>query len=238
MSMDKPVIYFLPGTMCDSRLWQWLWPYLEPHFSLVHVDLPVGDNIEEIVESLAQQLPLTSINLLGFSLGGYLASAFAVRYPKRLDRLCVLANSPNGLSGAEVARRRQTIHWVETNGYAGIPSKKINQLLHRSHRNSALIHNVIAEMDRELGITALLQQLKSTTQRVDLSADLVKLSIPVTFSYGDEDDLVDLVRIKNLSQQNKLIQSFEITCSGHMLPLEQAEQVSLVISKWMSRSAI
>lgn len=79
-------IYCLPGTMCDEGLWQFTQPLLGD-VNLKHVVLPEVDTLDGIVEALSLLLPNEPIHLLGFSMGGYLASAFALKYPERIKQL-------------------------------------------------------------------------------------------------------------------------------------------------------
>lgn len=74
--------------MCDERLWNYTQKALGESIILKHVSIPMEETIETIVDALAVILPEHPINLLGFSMGGYLACAFAVKYPERVIVEC------------------------------------------------------------------------------------------------------------------------------------------------------
>ncbi len=85
----KKNLYFLPGTMCDSRLWLAMIDELNclhPNEFQYHF-LTIGKqtSIDEIIDDIKKQLPNEKVILIGFSLGGYLASACAVNYAERID---------------------------------------------------------------------------------------------------------------------------------------------------------
>jgi len=50
-------IYCLPGTMCDQRLWQACIKHLPENVELIHIPIPMGNSIDEIITSLGEQLP-------------------------------------------------------------------------------------------------------------------------------------------------------------------------------------
>ena len=89
-------VYCLPGTMCDQRLWDTTQQALGSHIALRHVAIPSEDSCVN-GRSPRAVLPTTPINLLGFSMGGYIACAFALAYPERINRLMVLSNTASGL---------------------------------------------------------------------------------------------------------------------------------------------
>jgi pimeloyl-ACP methyl ester carboxylesterase len=161
----KPKLYFIPGTMCDERLWEDAWPLLQTSYHCVHLAIPMEPSIDAIIESLSEMLPSSGVNLIGFSLGGYLASQFACRYPQRLTTLIVLANSPTALPSYEITRREAVIRWVERQGYDGVPDRVINDQLHPNHKNNQPMLSKVKAMDATLGEQVLLQQLKATSTR-------------------------------------------------------------------------
>ena len=92
--MTNQSIYFIPGTMCDERLWLPLWHELQktaqPPLNLIHLEIPQYNTIDKIVTHLAKQIIKDDSLLVGFSLGGYLASALAIKYPDKIKKLLLL----------------------------------------------------------------------------------------------------------------------------------------------------
>ncbi len=80
----KKNLYFIPGTMCDLRLWSAMIDELNclhpNEFQYHFLNISKQTSIDEIIDDINKQLPDEKIILIGFSLGGYLASAFAVKY--------------------------------------------------------------------------------------------------------------------------------------------------------------
>jgi len=236
----KTKIYFLPGTMCDSRLWLELWAELtkvDNSFEFIHLSIPVQKTVDEIVLVLAEQLPEEKVNLLGFSQGGYLASAFACQYPERINTLINLSNAPNKLPYAEVATRDKIILWVEAQGYSGITLARIKTFLHVNNHSNTQIIERIKQMDTHFGQSGLLQQLKSTTVRENLLPQLREAKFPMLFCYGDSDLLVKSETIEKLSSANSAIAHYQFVHCGHMLPLEQPYLLAQTLSNFLTSHA-
>jgi len=235
--MHPSKIYFIPGTMCDERLWAQVWqkliPLLPEHIKLIHLAIPTLKTINEISNTLAEQLDPSSY-LVGFSLGGYFASEIALQHPQKIAKLLLVSNMSSALPEKENKERTRTIQWIRKNGYKGIPDKRINGLIHPSAHNNEEIKNIIRAMDNILGKDTLLHQLEVTTRRANLLPQLIKLRCPLTFCIGDTDSLVKIERIQHHLDQNitsnkklKIIPN-----TGHMLPLEQPKVLADTIAKW------
>lgn len=227
-------LYSIPGTMCDERLWLPLQNALNG-VELHHQAIPMAATLDEIVSELAQSLPNKAINLLGFSMGGYLAAAFAVRFPKRVKRLVLLSNLASGLPEAEKQQRLVALNWVRKRGYSGIPLKKAQAMLGKQARQNEHLLALIQEMDKSLGEEVFLQQLSASLERPDLSSELQQSSIMPTVVAGSEDILLaeqDKQRIRQLAQSHYI----EIAQAGHMLPLECPQQIAKIIERTLLKA--
>ena len=232
-------LYFIPGTMCKQSLWKPAWQLLRQQchesYQLVHLTIPSTGSMDDVVDELAAKVVVDDAILVGFSLGGYIASAIALKLGSRLKHLLVIANFPKNLPGAEIKQRKRTIAWIKQRGYSGIPNKRIDDLLHPNIQqlkaNRYLgIKQTIIEMDRECGVEVLLHQLGVSMQRPNLLPMLVKLALPITFLVGDSDSLVDIAELDNelflLFKAEDNISLITVENTGHMLPLESPETLT------------
>ena len=225
-------IYCLPGTMCDHRLWGFTQKALGRFATLHHIVLPMEDTLESMVDALAKILPDKPIGLLGFSMGGYLASRFAVKYPERINRLMVLSNTATGLLNSERKQREVALNWVSTQGYRGIPRKKAMAMLGAHNQSNEVLVRLIQDMDKALGEPVLVQQLKSSLDRPDVLSNLDKVRFPVCFALGQEDGLVSKEAIDQIKNTAGI--EVRMAACGHMLPLEQPDWLANLITEFYS----
>lgn len=218
--------------MCDHRLWQACIEYLPENIELIHMPIPMGNSIDEIITALEKQLPNNKINLAGFSLGGYIACAYALKYPERIHKLLLISNMSYFLAEIELKERSRTINYLRAHGYSGISAKRITALLHPNNRHNKNIINCVREMDTDLGKDTLIHQLTVTTQRENLLIKLPTLPFPVQFLIGDSDSLVKLNLIEAVVDQSPLVSLSVLHDTGHMLPLEQPRKCALKMNSF------
>jgi len=232
----KEKIYLIPGLMTDVRLWSRIIPFLD-EYELVHVPIPHSSDFDEVLDMLEASFKEEKINLLGFSLGGYIASYFAVTYPNRVNKLFMVAATPGASEEAEIERRREKFAVIEKEGFKGLAYEKAVSLVEKQNQNDVELITTIQDMFMDLGKETFISQLTSTFNRVDLLEDLVRLSVglnlPIWFYYSDKDRLLNhksIAKLKTLKHNIKLI-SREGT--SHNVPLEVPKDLSIEIKKWM-----
>lgn len=100
----KPYLIFLHGFMGTSSDWNHIIEKLISRFNCVSLNLPYHSNntdnctLNQWPDYLLKQLPFNSnITLIGYSLGGRLASIFAAKFPKKIKQL-ILISSHLGLN--------------------------------------------------------------------------------------------------------------------------------------------
>lgn len=223
--MTQIPLYFLPGTQCDEQLWQSVFDLLPPLFSPHAITIPIGTDPDDIVDLLHRQLPNNALNLIGFSLGGYLAALYAMKYQSTINQLLILANAPRQLPEHELKTRQQTLAFVKKHGYKGMPTKRITQLLSPFHHDNNIVIDLISEMDMRGGQTMLMNQLETTSDRIDLLPALVNLSIDIRFVIGEDDSLVDIGQLTDKLTSSHLSLTVLPRC-GHMSPLESPRAVA------------
>ncbi|GLQ76084.1 alpha/beta fold hydrolase [Vibrio penaeicida] len=224
----RKTLYLIPGTMCNEKLWSELSNYLVDDFDLVHLPIPNDKSFDEITEYYSETLKGDELNLIGFSLGGYSAGHFTHQYPDRVSNLIVISNGLTELPSAEVKQRNHVLQYVKAKGYSGISRTKVAALLDESKRTDSLIEQ-IQEMDRESGIDTFLSQYHHTTHRKDLYQELACAPCNTFIFCSEKDILVDLSWYNEATFLASNISVTRISGSGHMLPLENPEQLAKYI---------
>ncbi|MGI8925161.1 MAG: alpha/beta fold hydrolase [Tepidiformaceae bacterium] len=100
-------LVLIMGLGGDLQAWALQVPQLSRHFRVITFDnrgagrTSAPDRpcsiagMAEDVAALMDHLGIAKAHVLGFSMGGYIAQEFALAYPKRLDRLILLATAPD-----------------------------------------------------------------------------------------------------------------------------------------------
>jgi pimeloyl-ACP methyl ester carboxylesterase len=229
--MEKNV-YLLPGTMCNELLWQDLKSIISDEITLNHIELPTAKNIDDITDELLNILPNHKVYLVGFSLGGYIASNFAAKYPHRVEKLFIISNTACSLNNNELNQRKELVSYLKKHGYSGMSRQRAMSLLDENKQDEGLINKIIV-MDKQLGAEVFLSQIEATTRRVDLSDKLIDSKIKMTFYYSEFDSFINKTWMAELANKNEIVKVIVQRGAGHMLPLEQAFPLKNHLETWL-----
>ncbi len=225
-------IYLIPGLMTDIRLWKRLVPFLENDYELIHLPIPHSVDFDEIVDILFEKIKEEKVNILGFSLGGYIASYFAITYPNRVNKLFLVAATPGASNEAETERRKEKFAIIEKEGF-GLTHEKAISLVEKQNQNDEDLIKTIMNMFNDLGKETFISQLTSTFYRKDLFEDLTYLDIPIWIYFSQEDRLLNKKALEKLLNCEHSMTIISREGTSHNIPLEVPQELSEKIRKWM-----
>ena len=219
--ITQPVV-FLPGTLCDERVFMPCWQYLDIPYQ-AYVPLQWADDLEQMLALGNDRLDYFDqpVHLVGYSMGGYIAALLALASPNKIASLTLLSSSGQALPTAELNQRKTLLNAIQQAKFKGMSDKQIGTMLHANNSDNSAIINVIREMEQDLGMPTLASQMTATGQRKDLLPLLAKCDFPVHFVTGEQDHLVTAAHLNTAQQQIKASTTKVIKDAGHMLPLEQ-----------------
>lgn len=222
-------ITFLPGLMCDQRLWQTTWPLLSSDIQPNPIQFALHDNITDMTTDIPPSPNQQPIDLVGFSMGGYVALHYALNHPGAVKRLVLIASSAWGLTDAEKKRRKYILSSLKIHGYSGITKQRIGEFVHPDHRKSPAVE-VIRAMDETLGKDTLIAQLQASTYRPSMAEQLNQLDIPVLIVGAAQDQLAAQEVMLAMGEKIPNCKVEIIEGCGHMIPLEAPEQLARAIN--------
>ncbi|MBD1815041.1 alpha/beta hydrolase [Microcoleus vaginatus DQ-U2] len=196
-----PNLVFLHGSWHDSSQWLRTIEHLSPYYHCFAPDLlGFGDSerpkihysIDLEVECLAQYLDtlkLREVYLIAHSLGGWVATSYAIKYPDRVQGLVLLA--PEGLKVGNRRGRWHTASWLIGQpplGFWWLRSiYPIAKLLGTQNKIDRLL-----KFRQQLIQSRVAVQLLFRRRRAEITAELVDenlplLKAPVLLLHGSED---------------------------------------------------
>lgn len=228
----QPSLIFIPGNMCDARLWQEL-PEL-PEWTEVDAPPLVQASIAAMATAVLAKLhgPIVPI---GFSMGGIVALEMARQAPERVKAM-VLIDTNSGADLPERACLRPVQQLRVKNGeLATIIANELKPAyLAVANRSNEALKQLLFDMAMDLGEDVFQAQSEALRTRDDLGPVLDTFAGPIAVMCGTEDTLCPPAWHEAMARRAKNARLTIIPGAGHMLPLEQAPAFSVALTTWLN----
>jgi len=225
-------IYLIPGFMNNEKLWSRLIPLFDESYEFVYLEIPLKDSFDKIVEVLNEKIKDDKINLLGFSLGGYIACYFGLKYPNRVNKILAVACTPSNLGEEDAMKRRAAIEFTKKFGFKGLSRKKAISLVEPQNQNDKELIDLLLQMYVDIGEEGFYSQFSATIIRDDLCEKLINSNLKLAFFYATEDRLVNREFMESFSKKAKNLDFTQVEAKTHMLPLEREKELASKIKTW------
>ncbi|TDW45982.1 pimeloyl-ACP methyl ester carboxylesterase [Flavobacterium sp. 270] len=238
-SGEGTAVVLLHGFLENKKMWA---PYVEllsNNHRVITIDLlghgdsdclgyvhSMEDNANAVNEVL-KHLEIKKTAIIGHSMGGYVALAYAELYPDNIEKLVLLNSSSKEDSAEKKLNRTRAIKAVKQN-YVNFVSLAIGNLFSENNR-TRLADDIekVKEQALKTPLQGIVASLEGMKIRKDREALLKKDLFPVLLILGKKDPVLNyeesLSQIENTTV--KLV-SFE---DGHMSQIENKEELKPVL---------
>jgi len=242
---DVPVL-LLHGFGADLNTWMFTQPALAEGRRVIGLDLPGhggstkqldqadATSLAGIIDKAVAALGIERMHLVGHSLGGGIAMAYAQRHPERAATLSLIASASLGpdINGAFIdgfvraTRRREAA-----------------EVLHLLVRDPALVSRTMVEdvlrYKRLDGVPVILSKFAEEwfpdgRQRTDLHDAIANLKIPVQIIWGREDRIIPVAHAEALAAR---LPVHIIEEAGHLPHMERAGEVNRLLKRLIENQA-
>lgn len=223
-----PVI-FLPGTLCDERIWQPVWQAMNIQ-QRAYVPLQWAESMEHMLALSADRINSFEepVHLIGFSMGGYVAalSALDKANAENIASITLVAYNPYGLTDVETNARLQMLKSIKQKKLKGLDNQRLAQYFTSEELTQPELVQPILDMEADLGNSVLYAHMNSTTPRQDLAKQLSKLSIKQHWLSAQYDKIAPALSIQKYCQQTKQATLTHYENTGHILPLTRTFELA------------
>lgn len=231
--MAEPLV-FLPGMMCDARLFGPQIAELSAQTSVTIGPITRGERIEEIASGLLDELP-NRFALAGLSMGGIVAMELLRRAPDRITRLALMDTNPLAEMPNVAAAREPQIVGVRAGRLKEVMRDELkpNYLAPGAGRNAVL--QTVMDMAMALGPDVFVRQSRALQRRRDQQATLRRCKVPTLILCGAHDALCP---VKRHSFMAELVPNAELVVldnAGHLPTLECPDETTAALQNWLAR---
>lgn len=223
----KPALVLIHGHGVDASIWNGIYASLLVDFTVLKPDFAhtaTHKTIEAYAEALYAQLQAASIQaviLVGHSMGGYIALAFAERYPSMVRGLALYHSTAYADDESRKTQRYQVINTMKANGAAPFIEKQLPKMVAPTY--PAAKTQSLIDQYRNLPVDALIAGMEAIAERPDCTAVLRQAQFPIWLVAGREDQLIPFEKIQPLAQLSDQIRLVPIEQAGHLSMIEQPE---------------
>ena len=199
----KPTLVLLHGWGLNHAIWQPIAAQLANECDVIALDLPGYGNavdspepytLDALADQLAQAIPPQSL-LLGWSLGGLVATQIALRYPDKVRALALLASSPCFLQQADWPGMNPGVMQQFSGALSANLPLTVERFLAIQAMGSATARQDIKQLKQAvlslpLPTAAVLASGLDILATADLRPQLCRLQMPIFFCGGRLDSLV------------------------------------------------
>lgn len=242
----KPTVVLIHGWGLNHAIWQPVADALVADYQVLALDLPgyglatnypAPYSLEAITDQLATLIPPQSF-VLGWSLGGLVATQLALRYPAKVRSLALVASSPC---------------FLQRQDWSGMNAQVMQQFAGSLSANLALTVERFLAI-QAMGSTTARQDIKQLKQAVlslplpqaevlaagleilattDLRPMLTELSMPLYGCFGRQDSLVPVAMVTTLAELAPRAQISVLAKASHAPFISHQPEFLLWLRHWL-----
>ena len=196
--------------------------------------------LEELLESQGVKGDIT---LLGYSMGGAIATAFAAHAPDRLRRLVLLAPAGLGHDLGPVARLVTNHDWLGRWLMLAWYGRSYRMALAAERGQPSAIDNIVDLQEAELdyrgfrgAVRASMRDMLDREQEEE-HRDITREGVPVLAIWGREDEVIPITGLGKLAEWNRVARQEVIEGAGHALAYTHSDDVLYAMRDLMDERA-
>ena len=235
----KKTVVLLHGFGEDSSVWSGFVPFLQKDFYIITPDYARLSNlksVEEYADFVYEKIVKKGVEkcvMIGHSMGGYIALAFAEKYPEMLNGLGLFHSTSFADSEEKKAARTKNIDFIEKNGAeAFIKTSTPNLYAEAFQKHHPEIIEKHIEYASKLPKEALMAGMKAMRDRPDRRQILKSLRCSVMFIIGEMDESVSPQDAKSQIMMPKYFSSSILNDVAHMGMVEEPEECLKFVIKF------
>lgn len=229
---NKPVLYLLPGLLCDETVWEHQQKALR---AVADVRVPVFRgyrSFREMALMVLQDAP-PRFSVAGHSMGGRVALEIMHLFPERIDKFALMSVGVHPVQPNEPGKRMVLVNLAEKQGMEALADAWIPPMVDPARHLDRKLMRKIRKMVLRSTPDDFSGQIEAALTRADQSRYLPAIQHHVMLLCGANDSWSPLAQHKDIESQLSSAELHAIAKAGHMVTMEQPEAVSKIMLDWL-----
>ncbi len=237
-----PAVLLIHAFPLNKAMWVPQIGALSGHFRLIAPDIrgfgesqptsawtmeEMADDLDEFLSKLA----VPACDVVGVSMGGYIALAFWSKYPNRIRKLVLSNTRARADNDIEKAARSEMVAAIEQGGAASLPDRMLPRLL-QPNPSPDVVRNV-RKMIEQSNASAAAYAVMAMRDRMDFSSLLYRMTCPTMVVTGENDVIIRAEDSKAMADSIPGARFVTIPNSGHLSNLENPEAFNAVLENFL-----
>ena len=233
-----PNLVLVHGYPLNSQMWEKQIEALSDQFHIIAPDLRgfgksasnepfTMESIADDLHALLSKLDALPAALAGLSMGGYVALAYAKKYPMDLNALILIDTRAEGDTAEGKQNRQKHIELVRSAGSAAIAEQMLPKML--SEQTCKGMPDVSQALRRIMESTppkTIEHALAALRDRHDQTENLASIAVPTLILVGEQDAITPPAMSQKMRALIPRSKMSTIGCAGHMSPMENPDEVT------------
>lgn len=231
--MEEKNLVLIPGLNNTADIWAGVVKELQDDFNCYPITCPAISNIDQLAEVLLKELP-ESFYLCGFSFGGFVALSMLDQAPERIKGFAVMATAAAADTDARKEARLAAIRRAQNGEYEEMIGGQAGKIFYGSNGEKTEMKALRKKMLHEYGAERFIAHQQASADRIDHTATLRQFNGPVLAVAGSDDQVFTPSVMKELAETIGGAAYAEVPKTGHMLPMEEPQEVAKVLREWIA----
>jgi pimeloyl-ACP methyl ester carboxylesterase len=243
---DGPVALFIHGYPFDATMWHEVMDDLGGLRRCIAVDLrgfgatgrttrqvlTMEDHADDLAAFLVKASVVAGVDVVGLSMGGYVALAFAQRHPERIRSLALLDTKATPDSEEAKVGRDAAAVAVVRDGRSAFAASMVGAVL--ADQASLWVRARVRTMIEETPTETIVAALAGMRLRPDRTQVLAHSQVPAAVIVGEHDRLATLADAEHMVAAARARLTV-VPGAGHLPPVEEpAAVVSALRALWLA----
>jgi pimeloyl-ACP methyl ester carboxylesterase len=229
---ERPTILLLPGLLCDATVWASQMEALRPHAHVLAADFSQHNSLEAMACS-ALAMVEGPIIAVGHSMGARVAMEMVHLAPERIQKLALIDTGVDSRREGEEAKRQVLVDLAYAEGMGALADRWLPPMVHADRVDDQTLLAPMKAMVMRATPEQHQRQIQALLNRPNLVPRLADITCPTLVMVGRQDRWSPLAQHEEIAARIPNAELVVIEDSGHMTLLEQPEQVSNALLRWL-----